>query len=136
MCSRRNSFSSLSMLICIGHCVLLSTLVALRICMMQKSLILKNIHGETIIAHQLSFFNFNPFLTYLSFSVLFLDSLKMHTAKTYFRHICKWLNSEWKRLKMPKVGGRGAPFTPNDDDGGGMPLRTPKSESSIFLSHF
>ena len=93
--------------------------------MMQKSKTVKNIHGETIIAHQFSVIKMDP---YRSSSVLFLDSLKIHSANKYFRHICEWLNSEWKREKMPRVGGREAPFRHNDD-GGGIPLSTPKSES-------
>eukprot|EP00547_Thalassionema_nitzschioides_P008249 CAMPEP_0194224716 /NCGR_PEP_ID=MMETSP0156-20130528/38017_1 /TAXON_ID=33649 /ORGANISM="Thalassionema nitzschioides, Strain L26-B" /LENGTH=1183 /DNA_ID=CAMNT_0038956397 /DNA_START=8 /DNA_END=3559 /DNA_ORIENTATION=+ len=31
--------------------------------------------------------------------ILFLDSLKAHKKKTVARHVRRWLNSEWKRLK-------------------------------------
>ncbi|KAL7551587.1 hypothetical protein ACHAWF_014773, partial [Thalassiosira exigua] len=42
--------------------------------------------------------------------ILFLDSLKMHSKNIYARHIRKWLNSEWKRLKKGKVDGHDEPF--------------------------
>ena len=64
----------------------------------------------------------------LLFSILFLDSLKMHSKNMYAKHIRKWLNFEWKRLGKGKVGGNIKPFA-NDS----MPSISPKSKSFIFL---
>lgn len=32
-------------------------------------------------------------------SLIFLDSLKAHQKKTVLKHVRKWLNAEWKRVK-------------------------------------
>ena len=43
-------------------------------------------------------------------SIMFLDSLKMHNKNTYAKHVCKWLNLEWKRLVKTKINGTISPF--------------------------
>ena len=77
--------------------------------------------------------NLSPFhieiyfsLIYVSrlFSILFLDSLKMHSKNMYAKHIRKWLNFEWKRLGKGKVGGNIDPFYPNS-----MPSLSPESKA-------
>lgn len=61
---------------------------------------------------------------YLLYSILFLDSLKMHSKNTYARHIRGWLNCEWKRLGHGKK-----PIFDTES----LPLVSPRSR---FLSPF
>ena len=61
---------------------------------------------------------------YHLYSILFLDSLKMHSKNTYARHIRSWLNCEWKRLGHGKK-----PIFDTES----LPLVSPRSR---FLSPF
>ena len=72
-------------------------------------------------------------LTYSSLSILFLDSLKMHSKNMYAKHIRKWLNFEWKRLGKGKVGGNIQPFA-NES----MPSLSPRSKAFYLFAvvHF
>ena len=54
---------------------------------------------------------------FVLYSILFFDSLKMHSKNVYAKHIRKWLNYEWERL-----GRVNHPF-----DAKRLPLVSPKS---------
>jgi len=63
--------------------------------------------------------------------ILFLDSLEMHNKIVYANHICRWLNSEHKRLGRAKVGGRSDPFNEQS-----IPVVSPKSTHFKHLFYF
>jgi hypothetical protein len=74
-----------------------------------------------VLSEALTSFNF-----FISFSILFLDSLKMHRKDKVARIIRKWLDFEWKRkhgIEDPKQKF----FISRD-----MQLLTPKSEWNCF----
>ena len=58
-------------------------------------------------------------------SIIFLDSLKIHSTAAYAKHIRKWLNFEWERLGKGEVHGEVQPY-----DEKTMILLSPQSELS------
>jgi hypothetical protein len=63
------------------------------------------------------------------FSILFLDSLRIHDGEECAAPIRDWLNSEWKRLKMGKVGNNKTPFINKLN----MPMLTPTSKFRMVI---
>jgi hypothetical protein len=59
-------------------------------------------------------------------SILFLDSLRTHDGEQCAAPIRDWLNIEWKRLEMGKMGNNKTPFI-NDLN---MPMLTPRGKFS------
>jgi hypothetical protein len=63
------------------------------------------------------------------FSILFLDSLRIHDGEESAAPIRDWLNSEWKRLKMGKMGKSKTPSINKLN----MPMLTPTGKFRMVI---